>query len=112
MDRKSTNLDAPYDKNNNKKEIKIVYDPTKSKTNNIAMQSINGTSSNTGGYTDSSENLAGESFFNPNNYILNDAYMHDDLSTLPSVDEKSILACLKNKFENRKYFVRKFKIRK
>ena len=56
-------------------------------------------------YSETSDNFNNESVFNANNYILNEVYLNEDLSLLPVVDEKSLLGCIKNKFETKKYYV-------
>ena len=89
----------------NNKEIKIVYDPLKSKSSNVAMQNLRSADHDDAHHKSSSDSLAADSFFNPSNYILSEVYINDDLSQLPSVDEKSIVTCIKNKFENHKYYV-------
>ncbi len=49
----------------------------------------------------------GDSLVNVGDFIGNDAiYLHDDLSQLPQIDEKILTTTLKNRFENRKFYVR------
>ena len=40
-----------------------------------------------------------------NNISTSDVYLNDDLSLLPTIDDKTLLSSLKAKFEMRKYFV-------
>jgi hypothetical protein len=105
---KGKSMKPDYPMGNEETELKVVTDNNKGKNKtNFApqpparhvpkdVQSI---------FSETSDNLNNESFFNANNYILNEVYLNDDLSLLPVVDEKTLVSCVKNKFEAKKYFV-------
>ncbi len=111
--------DYPMDKETN--EMKVVYNHAKTSQKNQNVASSNKASvapqppkqqqqaqkeaQSTTIFSETSENFQNESFFNANNYILNEVYLNEDLSLLPVVDEKTLVSCVKNKFEAKKYYV-------
>jgi hypothetical protein len=107
---KSMKPDYPMDKDTN--EMKTIHKSSQKEqsatSSNKAPQAPKRTQKDahsTTIYSETSENFQNESFFNANNYILNEVYLNDDLSLLPVVDEKTLVSCIKNKFEAKKYYV-------
>ena len=111
-------LDIVNDKNNNnllindKQEINYKNN---NNTNTINSTNINNNINNNG-INNNNNNFIPMQTINQNNDVyemgpyhqmnnFNDGYVYDDLSLLPLIDDKSIVANLKSKFENQKYYV-------
>jgi len=111
----SEKLDIVNDKNNNnlindKQQETLVINNTNTTNTNVINSNNNNAINN--------NNFIPMQILNQNNNDIcydsgpyhqmnnfNDGYLYDDLSLLPLIDDKSIVANLKSKFENQKYYV-------
>lgn len=110
-------LDIVNDKNNNNLLINDKQEINYKNNNNAnTINSTNINNNNNGINNNNNNNFIPMQTINQNNDVyemgpyhqmnnFNDGYVYDDLSLLPLIDDKSIVANLKSKFENQKYYV-------